>query len=130
MKRPIFMRSASPCSALLPASIPYGNLDATSKPRRDRPKPLGELRPDLPAWLQAVLARAIAADPTNRFRDMMEFAIEMEEGPERGVAWDQRYADALSTLSGANLAGHGRASCGRAACVALAAALIADGQHH
>src|SRR5580658_3323549 len=62
---------------------PYGNLDATSKPRRDRPKPLGELRPDLPAWLQAVLARAIAADPTNRFRDMMEFAIEMEEGPER-----------------------------------------------
>ncbi|HUI15417.1 MAG TPA: protein kinase [Xanthobacteraceae bacterium] len=62
---------------------PYGNLDATSKPRRDRPKALGELRPDLPAWLQAVLARAIAADPANRYRDMMEFAIEMEEGPAR-----------------------------------------------
>lgn len=62
---------------------PYGNLDATSKPRRDRPKPLGELRPDLPAWLQTVLARAVAADPINRYRDMMEFAVEMEEGPAR-----------------------------------------------
>jgi serine/threonine protein phosphatase PrpC len=64
---------------------PYGNIDATSKPRRDRPKALGELRPDLPAWLQAVLARAIASDPANRFRDIMEFAIEMEEGPARAA---------------------------------------------
>jgi len=62
---------------------PYGNLDATSRPRRDRPKALADLRPDLPAWLQAALARAIAADPANRFHDMMEFAVEMEEGPAR-----------------------------------------------
>jgi serine/threonine protein phosphatase PrpC len=62
---------------------PYGNLDATSRPRRDRPKLLADLRPDLPAWLQAALNRAIATDPANRFRDMMEFAIEMEEGPAR-----------------------------------------------
>ncbi|MGB7077195.1 MAG: protein kinase, partial [Xanthobacteraceae bacterium] len=62
---------------------PYGNLDATSKARRDRPKALAELRPDLPAWLQAAVARAIAVDPANRLRDMMEFAVEMEEGPAR-----------------------------------------------
>ena len=62
---------------------PYGNLDATSRPRRDRPKMLADLRPDLPAWLQAALNRAIAIEPSNRFRDMMEFAIEMEEGPAR-----------------------------------------------
>jgi len=62
---------------------PYGNLDATSRSRRDRPKALADLRPDLPAWLQAALTRAIAADPSNRFRDMMEFAVEMEEGPAR-----------------------------------------------
>jgi serine/threonine protein phosphatase PrpC len=62
---------------------PYGNLDATSRPRRDRPKALADLRPDLPAWLQAALARAIAIDPANRFHDMMEFAVEMEEGPAR-----------------------------------------------
>jgi serine/threonine protein phosphatase PrpC len=63
--------------------FPYGNIDATSRPRRDRPKALADLRPDLPAWLQTALARAIAADPANRFKDMMEFAVEMEEGPAR-----------------------------------------------
>ncbi len=63
--------------------FPYGNLDATSPPRLTRPKPLSELRPDLPAWLQGVLARAIAIDPAERFRDMNEFAVEMETGPER-----------------------------------------------
>jgi hypothetical protein len=41
------------------------------------------LRPDLPAWLQATLARAIAVDPGDRFRDMLEFALEMETGPAR-----------------------------------------------
>ena len=63
--------------------FPYGNLDAVSPPRRTRPVPLGDLRPDLPAWLQATLARAIAIDPAERFRDMNEFAVEMERGPAR-----------------------------------------------
>jgi serine/threonine protein phosphatase PrpC len=62
---------------------PYGNLDAVSPPRRERPTPLSALRPDLPAWLQAALARAVAADPADRFRDMVEFAVEMEAGPAR-----------------------------------------------
>jgi len=47
--------------------FPYGNPDATSPPRRDRPKELAALRPDLPAWLQAALGRAIAIDPSERF---------------------------------------------------------------
>jgi serine/threonine protein phosphatase PrpC len=63
--------------------FPYGNLDAVSPPRRRRPVPLAELRPDLPAWLQAALGRAIAVDPAERFRDMNEFALEMETGPVR-----------------------------------------------
>jgi serine/threonine protein phosphatase PrpC len=63
--------------------FPYGNLDATSPPRRTRPKELSVLRPDLPAWLQAALGRAIAIDPAERFRDMTEFAVEMETGPAR-----------------------------------------------
>src|ERR1700730_8084033 len=63
--------------------FPYGNADATSRPRRDRPTPLSALRPDLPAWLQAALARAVAKDPAERFRDMTEFAVEMEAGPAR-----------------------------------------------
>jgi serine/threonine protein phosphatase PrpC len=69
---------------------PYGNIDATSPPRRDRPTPLSGLRPDLPAWVQAVLGRAIAADPAERFRDVTEFAIEMEAGPSRAPISVQR----------------------------------------
>jgi len=63
--------------------FPYGNADAASAPRRDRPLELTALRPDLPAWLQAVLARAIAKEPTQRFGDMMEFVAETEAGPAR-----------------------------------------------
>jgi serine/threonine protein phosphatase PrpC len=63
--------------------FPYGNIDAVSPPRRDRPIPLADLRPDLPAWLQEVLSRAIARDPAVRFRDVAEFAVEMEAGPAR-----------------------------------------------
>jgi serine/threonine protein kinase len=65
--------------------FPYGNLDAVSPPRRQRPIPLAELRPDLPAWLQAALGRAIATEPAERFRDMNEFALEMETGPVRAL---------------------------------------------
>jgi serine/threonine protein phosphatase PrpC len=65
------------------SEFPYGNLDATSPPRRNRPKDFCALRPDLPAWLQAALARAIAVDPAKRFHDMTEFAFEMEAGPPR-----------------------------------------------
>ena len=63
--------------------FPYGNPDATSASRRKRPFPLADLRPDLPAWLQALLGRAIALDPADRFRDMNEFALAMESGPPR-----------------------------------------------
>jgi serine/threonine protein phosphatase PrpC len=63
--------------------FPYGNADATSQPRRERPLELTALRPDLPAWLQAALGRATAKEPVDRFRDMIEFAVEMEAGPAR-----------------------------------------------
>jgi serine/threonine protein phosphatase PrpC len=70
--------------------FPYGNLDATSLPRRDRPKDFSGLRPDLPAWLQTGLARAIAVDPAQRFHDTTEFAFEMEAGPSRAPAETRR----------------------------------------
>ena len=66
--------------------FPYGNPDATSPPRLERPKDLAILRPDLPAWLQAALGRAIALDPAERFADMAEFASEFEAGPARAPA--------------------------------------------
>ena len=70
--------------------FPYGNPDAASPPRRERPTALSALRPDLPAWLEAALGRAIAKDPAVRFRDMAEFAVEMEAGPARAPLAVQR----------------------------------------
>jgi serine/threonine protein phosphatase PrpC len=64
-------------------AFPYGNLDAISPPRRDRPLDFAALRPDLPAWLHAALEHAIALDPARRFHDMAELALEMEAGPSR-----------------------------------------------
>jgi serine/threonine protein kinase len=63
--------------------FPYGNPDGTSRPTRSRPRDFSNLRPDLPAWLQATLGRAIAINPAERFHDMMEFALELEAGPAR-----------------------------------------------
>jgi serine/threonine protein kinase len=70
--------------------FPYDNPDATSRPRRDRPQALSDLRPDLPAWLQDALGRAIAINPSERFQDMMEFAVEMEAGPARAAVAERR----------------------------------------
>lgn len=66
--------------------FPYGNADAVSPPRRSRPKDLSALRPDLPAWLDAALTRAIAIDPDKRYEDMIEFALVLEAGPARAPA--------------------------------------------
>ncbi len=60
---------------------PYGNVDA-DQPAAAQPAD-GICRrcgPIFPAWLEAALARAIAADPAKRFDDMIEFALVMEAG--------------------------------------------------
>jgi len=61
--------------------FPYGNSDATSRARLKRPKDLTELRPDLPAWVGAVVGRAIAVSPSERFEDATELSEELEAGP-------------------------------------------------
>jgi serine/threonine protein phosphatase PrpC len=57
---------------------PYGEVEAFSRPRFAKRTPLTQYRPDLPAWLDALLARATAVDPEQRFGDAMELAIELE----------------------------------------------------
>lgn len=66
--------------------FPYGEPDATSRARLIRPKVLSDLRPDLPAWLSAVIGRAISSSPADRFEDMTEFAEELEAGPAGAIA--------------------------------------------
>ncbi len=63
---------------LFSGHYPYGEVEAFTRPRFTKRTPLNQQRPDLPAWLDALLARATAVDPAQRFGDAMELAIELE----------------------------------------------------
>ena len=62
---------------------PYGEIEPFSRPRFGKPTPLTSHRPDLPAWLDHVLARALAVLPHDRFGDVLELAFELEHGSAR-----------------------------------------------
>jgi serine/threonine protein phosphatase PrpC len=59
---------------------PYGEIEPFTHPRFRKPKPLTAHRPDLPAWLDEAIARAIAIDPDERFADVFEFIFALEHG--------------------------------------------------
>ena len=62
-------------------AYPYGEIEPFSTPRfHHRAKSLNYYRPDLPSWLDAVLARALAVDPKERYADILELAYELENG--------------------------------------------------
>jgi serine/threonine protein kinase len=63
---------------------PYGEVEAFSRPRFQRRVAVTHYRADLPAWLDALLARALTLDPAQRFSDAMEFAIELEHNLAHG----------------------------------------------
>jgi serine/threonine protein kinase len=65
-------------------AYPYGEVEAFSRPRFAKRTPLTQHRPDLPAWLDAVLARAVAVENGQRFADAMEVAFELENGLTQG----------------------------------------------
>ena len=69
-------------------SYPYGEVEPFSRPRFGKYTPLSRARPDLPAWLDAAVARAVSVDPARRFGDCIEFAHEIENGaaPQRAAA--------------------------------------------
>ncbi len=69
----------------LTGTYPYGEIEPFSHPRFGKPVPLNKHRPDLPAWLDLTLTRAMAINPQDRFGDVMEFAIELENG----VVWNK-----------------------------------------
>ncbi len=80
---PTFTRWASPCSAPSPAS----SLTAMPTPSARRGEAGRRRSPPCartcPPGSRPRSARAIAADPAERFHDMIEFAVEMEAGPAR-----------------------------------------------
>ncbi len=63
---------------------PYGEVEAFTHPRFGKRVPLDRYRSDLPAWLDAVLARAVSVDPAERQGDAMELALELEHNLTHG----------------------------------------------
>jgi serine/threonine protein phosphatase PrpC len=65
---------------------PYGEVEAFSHPRFGKRTPLARYRPDLPAWLDVCLGRAVAVNPEERFGDTLELAFDLEHNLAHGPA--------------------------------------------
>jgi serine/threonine protein kinase len=63
--------------------FPYGEIEPFSHPVFRAPASLLAHRPDLPAWLDRIIARAIAVSPNDRYQDVLEFMFELEHGADR-----------------------------------------------
>lgn len=70
---------------LFTGAYPYGEIEPFTKPRFGQPQPLHVRRPDLPAWLNQALERALAANPADRYGDVLELAFELEHGAIRAA---------------------------------------------
>ena len=64
-------------------AYPYGEVEPFSNPRFGTPLTLAARRPDLPAWLDAAILRAVAVEARDRYADVLEFAFEIENGAAR-----------------------------------------------
>lgn len=59
---------------------PYGETEAFARPRFARRQPLAYYRPDLPAWLDAVLTRATAVQAGDRHAHVADLVSDLEHG--------------------------------------------------
>ncbi len=64
-------------------AYPYGEIEPFQRPARRPSTPLQQRRPDLPGWLDSVIARAVSLSPQDRQGDAMELALELEDGASR-----------------------------------------------
>jgi serine/threonine protein kinase len=65
---------------LFAKDYPRGQVELPQRPKFEKPVPPTQLRPDMPAWLEAALLRAIAVDPADRFADVEELIHVLESG--------------------------------------------------
>jgi serine/threonine protein phosphatase PrpC len=68
---------------LFTAQFPYGEIEPFTHPKFRVSAPLVSHRPDLPAWLDNTIGRAIAVNPNDRYEDVLEFMFELEHGAYR-----------------------------------------------
>ena len=66
-------------------AYPYGEIEPFQRPNWRAPTPLQQRRPDLPGWLDSVLARSIAIASSDRPGDALELAMDLEAGAARPI---------------------------------------------
>ena len=66
----------------LTGRLPYGEIEPFQKPVFAPPRPVTALNHHIPAWLEAVVMRAIVADPERRQQNYSEMLYELEN-PDR-----------------------------------------------
>jgi len=66
---------------LLTGELPYGprvaNASTRQAQRRLRYVPASELNPEIPEWVDAALAKAVAVDPRKRYEELSEFTYDL-----------------------------------------------------
>jgi serine/threonine protein phosphatase PrpC len=67
---------------LLTRHYPYGEIEPFQHPHFGDPVPPTKFRQDIPAWLEAVLLKAVARDPARRFETAEEMLLALERGPQ------------------------------------------------
>ncbi len=75
---------------LLTRKYPYGEIEPFQRPKFGEPVTPLRYRPDLPQWLEAVILRAVAREPQERFETAEEFLLALERGANRPLALPRR----------------------------------------
>lgn len=70
---------------LLTRRYPYGEVEAFQHPRFGDPTPASRYRPDLPAWLDHLLLKAVARAPEERFETAEELLLALRRGQSAGL---------------------------------------------
>jgi protein phosphatase len=65
---------------LLARKYPYGEIEPFQHPRFGDPVTPLRYRPDIPAWLEAVMLKAVAREARQRFETAEEFSLALERG--------------------------------------------------
>lgn len=75
---------------LITGHYPYGEIEAFQHPRFNRPVSPSRYRPDLPAWLDACLLKALEPDPHKRYETAEEWLLALEQGDRRSLQTEHR----------------------------------------
>jgi serine/threonine protein phosphatase PrpC len=75
---------------LLTGRYPYGEIEPFQHPKFGEPVPASRYRPDIPAWLDGVLYKAVMREPERRYETAEEMMLALEKGDAQPVSAPRR----------------------------------------